>query len=321
MQDFEKKAVIGEGSHALVYLVENEQGEKRALKVYKPEPGKYADMERNFLVEASALLKVAHPNIVKLYDFSVEKDRFSLLMEYCPYGCLKFQLEDKGSFPLNKTLKTGISILRGLMELHANNIIHRDIKPDNILQGENGTVKLADFGLATDETELLGKRPKGTVAYMSPEQYTEFHKVDERSDIYSLGATLFHLYTGKELFESDDLDDILESHRLETTPALTEYIPDCPQSFNYIIRKMISKNPADRYQNAATALEDFEACFKGAQNINELPSIKQFKELANSSESIQVNAKQKINKTAISLIIAVIGLICLSLFFFIKGGS
>ena len=100
MQDFKKKAVIGEGSHAQVFLVENDQGEQRALKVYKPTKDKYEEMKRNFLVEASTLLKVSSPNIVKLYDFSVEEDSFNLLMEYCPYGSLKFHLEDKGAAAL-----------------------------------------------------------------------------------------------------------------------------------------------------------------------------------------------------------------------------
>ena len=325
MQEFEKKAVIGEGSHAQVFLVENEQGKKRALKVYMPEPGKYEDMERNFLVEATSLLKVTHPNIVKLYDFSVEEDRFNLLMEYCAYGSLKFQLEDKGKFSLKKSIKSGISILRGLIELHAHNIIHRDIKPDNILQGEDGTLKIADLGLATDETDLLDHNPRGTVAYMSPEQYTSFNKVDERSDIYSLGATLFHLYTGEELFEGDDLDDILESHALETTPALTEHIIDCPQSFNYVIRKMIAKNPADRYQTAIEALDDLEACHNGATLINQLPSIMNFKTLVDSSTQIYASPneskKNRLRKKSTILLLVALIIIGASLGYLLSKNS
>ena len=287
MQEYKKKAVVGEGSHAQVFLVENDQGEQRALKVYQPTKDKYEEMKKNFLIEASTLLKVNSPNIVKLYDFSVEEDRFNLLMEFCPYGSLKFHLEDKGAFNLSKTIKAGISLLRALIELHSNKIVHRDIKPDNILQGENGTIKLADLGLARDEEDLLDHCPRGTVAYMSPEQYTDFNNVDERSDIYSLGATLFHLYTGRELFESEKIEDVLESHQLETTPALTEYVIDCPQSFNYVVRKMISKNPADRYQTAEENLADMQACHDGAMMINELPSIVDFKEFANSTAEFE----------------------------------
>ena len=322
MQEYKKKAVIGEGSHAQVFLVENDQGVKRALKVYKPEPGKYEEMKKNFLIEASALLKVNSPNIVKLYDFSVEEDRFNLLMEFCPYGSLKFHLKDKGTFNLSKSIKAGISILRALVEMHSNKIIHRDIKPDNILQGEGGTLKLADFGLARDEEDLLDHCPRGTVAYMSPEQYTDFNNVDERSDIYSLGATLFHLYTGRELFESESIEDILESHALETTPALTEHVADCPQSFNYVIRKMISKNPADRYQSASTALEDFQACLDGAENINQLPSILKFKELADSSTSIPAQSlESNSNKKLILALIAAIVLIGCSLPFILNNNK
>ncbi|MCM8528684.1 MAG: serine/threonine protein kinase, partial [Lentisphaeraceae bacterium] len=278
-------------------------------------------------VEASTLLKVSSPNIVKLYDFSVEEDSFNLLMEYCPYGSLKFHLEDKGAYNLNRSIKAGISMLRALIELHSNNIVHRDVKPDNILQGENGTLKLADLGLARDEQDLLDHCPRGTVAYMSPEQYTDFNNVDERSDIYSLGATLFHLYTGRELFESESIEDVLESHALETTPALTEFVIDCPQSFNYVVRKMISKNPADRYQTAEEALADMQSCLDGAILINELPSILNFKELANSTaemEAIQfapspTEEEKKTNKALPIALIAAVLLIACTLPFFMDG--
>ena len=321
MQDFKKIAVVGEGSHAQVFLVENDEGEQRALKVYQPAKDKYEDMKNNFLCEASALLKVSSPNIVKLYDFSVEDDRFNLLMEYCPYGSLKFHLEEKGRFKLKKAIKAGISMLRALEDLHANNIIHRDIKPDNILQGENGVLKLADLGLARGEEDMLDHCPRGTVAYMSPEQYTDFNDVDERSDIYSLGATLFHLYTGRELFESERLEDILESHALETTPALTEYIEDCPQSFNYVIRKMISKNPADRYQTAKENLADMQACFDGALNINELPSISEFKKLADSSTAIPVFEPESASpkKSRTPLIAAVLAMLFIPVILMLMG--
>ena len=315
MQEYKKKAVVGEGSHAQVFLVENDQGEQRALKVYKPTKDKYEEMKNNFLVEASALLKVNSPNIVKLYDFSVEEDRFNLLMEFCPYGSLKFHLQEKGSFNLQKTLKAGISMLRALIELHTNNIVHRDIKPDNILQGQGGSLKLADLGLARDEEDLLDHCPRGTVAYMSPEQYTDFNNVDERSDIYSLGATLFHLYTGRELFESESIEDILESHALETTPAVTEFVQECPQSLNYVIRKMIAKNPADRYQTAEEALEDMEACHNGAVNINELPSIMNFKEFANSTaemEAIAFPQTEEKGKSKLVINIALVAVIIIA---------
>ena len=323
MQEYKKKAVVGEGSHAQVFLVENDQGEQRALKVYKPTKDKYEDMKKNFLIEASTLLKVNSPNIVKLYDFSVEEDRFNLLMEFCPYGSFKFHLEDKGSFDLRKTLKAGISLLRALIELHSNNIIHRDIKPDNILQGNGGTIKLADLGLARDEEDLLDHCPRGTVAYMSPEQYTDFNNVDERSDIYSLGATLFHLYTGRELFESEKLEDILESHALETTPAVTEFVNDCPQSFNYVIRKMISKNPADRYQTAEENLADMQACHNGVLNLNELPSILDVKEFANSTAEIEAvtliqNEEKGKSKLPLNILLIVIILIACTLPFFLN---
>ncbi len=320
MQDFKKLAIIGEGSHSKVFLVETAEGEKLALKVYEPRPKKLAEYKILFLNETAALTRLSHLNIIKMLDFKLEETSFCLLMEYCPYGSLKHQLHEEGRFNLRKTLKVGISVLKGLQEMHARNIIHRDVKPDNIVQGNNGIIKLIDFSLAKIDQDLLGLTPRGSVAYIAPEQYTNFNGVDPRTDIYSLGATLFHLYTGRELFESNDLSDILESHLMQVTPALTTYVEDCPPSFNYCVRKMICKNPADRYQDTKEALADLQACYDGILNIHELPSILNFKQLAQTIElpKPQIPAKTTSNFHLWVITGLLITIITLAIIFILK---
>lgn len=278
MNGIKKIGLLGEGAYARVYLAENSSGIKFALKKYSFDKGHEEELRVYFKAESAIYEKELSNNVVKLYDMWEEEKKLCLLFEYCEYGCMKHQLEEKGPFDLRQTLKAGISVLNALESLHKENIIHRDIKPHNILQGRKGVLKLADLGLAKVEGNKELKHSHGSVAYISPEQYLDYNNVDERSDIYSLGATLFQLYTGKELYTGKDLNDILDSHQNCIVPNLREIRSDCPLSFNHALRKMVAKKPGDRYQTAAEARKDLEKIFKGSETIHELPSIKEFKE-------------------------------------------
>lgn len=278
MNDIKKIGLLGEGAYAKVYLAEDSNGIQFALKEYPRDSKNEEELRIYFKAEASIYEKELSNNVVKLYDMWEEEKKLCLLFEYCEYGCMKHQLKEKGRFDLRRTLKAGISVLNALESLHKEGIIHRDIKPHNILQGRKGVLKLADLGLAKVEGNKELKHARGSVAYISPEQYRDYNNVDERSDIYSLGATLFQLYTGKELYTGKDLDDILDSHQNCIVPNLREIRSDCPLSFNHALRKMVAKKPADRYQTAAEARKDLEKIFKGSETIHELPSIQDFKE-------------------------------------------
>ena len=118
MKGFDKIKILGEGSHAKVFLVENDQGEELALKVFQPSETEYEDIKKNFLIEAAMLLQVNSPYIVRLYDFSIEVETFHLLMEYCEFGCLKNQLDNNGPFEFSRILNIGLSCLNGLLALH-----------------------------------------------------------------------------------------------------------------------------------------------------------------------------------------------------------
>lgn len=313
MKNYKKIGLLGEGSHAKVFLAEDEGMQKYAQKRFNTDGEQLEEVKTRFLIEKTALTRLRSPNIVQLIDVINTDNELSLIMEYCEYGSIKEQFKIKGRFTLEKSIKVGLSILSGLEDMHEQALIHRDIKPDNILQGEAGTLKIADMGLVKG-TEFDIKFCEGTVAYMAPEQYLDYHNVDERSDIYSVGATLYELYTGSRVFDAEDINDILDLHQNCIVPSLKERRTECPLSFNHVIRKMIAKNPADRYASATEAKNDLQAIIDGAENINELPSIKNFKSFAKEQSNLP---KKKQQTKAFAILAGVIGLLAL-LFILIK---
>ncbi|MCM8532171.1 MAG: serine/threonine protein kinase [Lentisphaeraceae bacterium] len=311
MKNYNKIGLLGEGSHAKVFLVEDEGMQKYALKRFNLDGEQFEEVNTRFLIEKTALTRLRSQNIVQLIDVVNTDEELSLIMEYCEYGSIKEQFELKGRFTLQKSIKVGLSILSGLEDMHEQALIHRDIKPDNVLQGNEGILKIADMGLVKG-TEFDIKICEGTVAYMAPEQYLDYHNVDERSDIYSVGATLYELYTGSRVFDGKDIDDILDSHQNCIVPSLKELRSECPLSFNHVIRKMIAKNPADRYPSATEAKDDLEAIINGSKTINELPSIRNFKSFAEE----QSNRPKKQKRTKVFAILAgVFALVVLTLTF------
>lgn len=234
-------------------------------------------------------------------------------MELCQHGCLKSQLKTIGPFSLERTIMSGLSILDGLEAIHQAGFLHRDLKPDNILQGDDGILKIADMGLAKG-TDFENKYCQGTVAYMSPEQHKDYNNTDERSDIYSVGATLYYIYTGEEFFSGNSIEDILDSHKNCIIPSLKDSRPDCSLTFNHVVRKMIAKKPADRYQNVNEARLDLEAVLNGVQGINELPSIQNIKVLADtlSNEDVPVLTASVFSQSKIYAMVALL-VLCLGI--------
>ena len=314
MPEYTKLNLLGEGSHAKVYLVSGSDGQQYALKEFLlGQDEDFDELQSRFLVEKTVLTQVQNQNVVKLIDTIELGMERSIVMELCQHGCLKSQLKNIGPFSLERTIMSGLSILDGLEGMHQAGFLHRDLKPDNILQGEGGVLKIADMGLAKG-TDFENKYCQGTVAYMSPEQHTDYNNTDERSDIYSVGATLYHLYTGEELFSGNSIEDILDSHKNCIIPSLKHSRPDCSLTFNHVVRKMIAKKPADRYQNVSEVRLDLEAVLNGVQGINELPSIQNIKVLADtlSNEDIPFLTAPGLSQNKIYGMVALL-VICLGI--------
>lgn len=255
---------LGEGGFGAVYLAEDNIGREVALKVLHPQVANDEMMSGYFRREAVALGKMSHPNIVLIHTFEQEEGKTYIVMEYVDGPTLSRVLKQGEKLPLDDTLAIFVQVLRALAHAHSKGVIHRDIKPGNIMLTEAGEVKVGDFGIArVAGTEKLTKTGTGagSLLYMSPEQING-KGIDQRSDIYSLGATFYQMLTGSTPFQGDSDYEIMTKQLNEPPPPLRDLRGDLPPALEAIVLKALAKKQADRYQTAdemAQAIEDLRA--------------------------------------------------------------
>ena len=268
---------IGSGGMADVYKARcHKLNRYVAIKVLRRE---YCDNEsfvRKFTVEAQSTAGLIHPNIVNMYDVGFDQDLHYIIMEYVDGETLKHYIVMElaegmtlkryirryGRLSARETVDFAIQIASGLQAAHEHHIIHRDIKPQNILVSDSGTIKVTDFGIARAATgdDTISSSAMGSVRYLSPEQARGGY-ADERSDIYSLGITIYEMATGKVPFDGENTVAIALMHlRDEITPPRC-YFPDIPSSLEKIILKCTMKQPEQRYQSAAELILDLQKVF------------------------------------------------------------
>ncbi|GMV80754.1 MAG: hypothetical protein AMXMBFR7_19380 [Planctomycetota bacterium] len=258
---------IGEGAMGVVFKARQVSLDREvALKVVKPEVAKDATFLERFQREARSSAQLNHPNIVRGID--VGQDEASGLwyfaMEYVDGPSLKDVLARDGTLPEGRALRIVLQVARALECAAKQNIVHRDIKPDNVMLAKGEVVKLADLGLAKridSENAALTQTGKtvGTPYYMAPEQIRgEQQKIDQRTDLYALGATLFHLVTGRPPFHGASGAAILALHLKEPAPRAKSLNPKLSEGINALIAKLLEKEPAQRYQSARELAERVE---------------------------------------------------------------
>ena len=254
---------IGSGGMADVYKARcHKLNRYVAIKVLRRE---YCDNEsfvRKFTVEAQSTAGLIHPNIVNIYDAGNEEGIHYIVMELAEGMTLKRYIRRYGRLSARETVDFAIQIASGLQAAHEHHIIHRDIKPQNILVSDSGTIKVTDFGIARAATgdDTISSSAMGSVRYLSPEQARGGY-ADERSDIYSLGITIYEMATGKVPFDGENTVAIALMHlRDEITPPRC-YFPDIPSSLEKIILKCTMKQPEQRYQSAAELILDLQKVF------------------------------------------------------------
>lgn len=256
---------IGSGGMADVYMaIDQKLNRKVAVKVLKPE---YVDDEKflkKFQTEAQAIASLTHPNIVNIYDVGVEDGVNYIVMELAGGITLKEYIKRKGRLSPQETVDISLQIASALSHAHNHHIIHRDIKPQNILISDDGMIKVTDFGIAkaaNANTVTSTATAIGSVHYISPEQ-AKGRFCDEKSDIYSLGITMYEMVTGRVPFDHENGVTIALMHlQNEITPPseITEGIPD---SLEKIILKCVMKKPEERYQTADELIEDLKLVFQ-----------------------------------------------------------
>lgn len=251
--------VIGVGGMAYVYKAFDKVCNRVvAVKILKDEFMSDAQFRRRFTNESKAITMLSHGNIVDVYDVSLEGDALYIVMEYIDGITLKEYMEKKGALSSVEAIHFIRQILKGLAHAHERGIVHRDIKPHNIILLKDGTIKITDFGIARltkFDTQTISDMTIGSVHYISPEQASG-DRTDERSDIYSVGIILYEMLTGRLPFEADTAVAVALK-QVQAQPELpTELNPDLAQGLEDITLKAIMKDPALRYQSAGAMLAD-----------------------------------------------------------------
>ena len=253
---------IGEGGMAVVY-----KGKDRllnryvAIKILSPEYTKDEQFIESFRRESQAAAGLSHPNIVGVYDVGKEGNIHFIVMELIDGKTLSEVIKEKGRLEYKEAINITLQVASALSLAHKNQIIHRDIKPHNILITSTGVAKLADFGIAkaVSAATIAGGSNKimGSVHYFSPEQARGAY-VDERSDIYSLGIVLFEMLTGKVPFDGDNPVSIALMHINDPMPSLTKEVPGVPPQLEKIVNKATEKYQSNRYRNVDEMISDLE---------------------------------------------------------------
>jgi len=264
---YELKHVIGHGGGSTVYLAEDEATHQQvAVKLLPVVAALNAEYTRRFLTEARLATQIDHPNMVHVYDYGRDNGHFYLVMEYIDGPSAKARIIRDGRLPWPEAVRLAIQVAEGLAAGAKEGIIHRDVKPENILIDSNGMAHIADLGLAKEEgvnEPLPSDTSLGTPDYMSPEQVSNSEEVDFRTDIYALGATLFHMICGKAPFTGRSAYEVMVKHVSAALPSPTKYVPDLPPEVGDVMRKMMARDPDDRYQSYEELIADLEALLAG----------------------------------------------------------
>ncbi len=250
---------IGTGGMSDVYKAKDYKLNRFvAVKVLKQEFSENANFVSKFWVEAQAAAGLMHPNIVNVYDVGEEGGTYYIVMELVEGITLKKYIERKARLSVKEAISIAIQVSMGLEAAHNNHIIHRDIKPQNIIISKEGKVKVTDFGIAKAATSnTITSNVMGSVHYTSPEQARGGYS-DEKSDIYSLGITMFEMLTGRVPFNGETTVAIAIKHIQEEMPSPREYVPEIPISVEQIVCKCCQKSPDRRYQSMQELIADLK---------------------------------------------------------------
>ncbi len=251
--------VVGAGGMSIVYKARCHRLNRNvAIKVLKPEFSRDQNFVTKFRVEAQASAGLTHPNIVNVYDVYDDEGVYFIVMELVEGITLKDYIAENGRLSMDKAIDFAIQIASGLEAAHESHVIHRDIKPQNIIVSKNGNLKVTDFGIAkAASSNTLTSGAMGSVHYISPEQARGGYS-DERSDIYSLGITMYEMVTGRVPFEGDNNVSVALMHIQSDMIPPRQYYPDIYSSFEKVILKATQKKPERRYLTASALIADLK---------------------------------------------------------------
>lgn len=269
-QRYELQELIGKGGMAMVYRAcDLRTGHSVAIKILRSEFSQDEEFLSRFQREAQAASKMSHHNIVNLLDVGMDGDSRYLVMEYVQGKTLKEVIKEKGKMPHQVAAQIAIRILAALQHAHKNGIIHRDIKPQNILVHADGHIKVADFGIArmTDSSTLTkGDNVMGSVHYFSPEQASG-EAATEKSDLYSVGVVLYEMLTGRVPFDGDTPVSVAMQHLRSQPTPIRQLAPEVPEPLCRVVETAMEKDPKYRYQSALSMAADLRSALEGRSEL------------------------------------------------------
>ncbi|MBD5471112.1 MAG: Stk1 family PASTA domain-containing Ser/Thr kinase [Lachnospiraceae bacterium] len=271
---YEALEKIGTGGMSDVYKAKDQKLNRFvAIKVLKQEFSENRNFVSKFRVEAQAAAGLMHPNIVNVYDVGEEDGIHYIVMELVEGITLKKYIEKKSRLTTKEAISIAIQVSMGIEAAHNNHIIHRDIKPQNIIISKEGKVKVTDFGIAkAASSNTITSNVMGSVHYTSPEQARGGFS-DEKSDIYSLGITMFEMLAGRVPFNGDTTVSIAIKHIQDEMPDIREFVPDLPISVENIVKKCTQKSPDRRYQCMADIIKDLKHSLINPDDVIAQPDV------------------------------------------------
>ncbi len=259
------EAKIGSGGMSTVYLARDETLDRQvAVKLMHREMSEQPEQFERFNMEARAVAKLSHPNVVTVIDAGEDEGRPYIVFEYVEGETLKQRISRVGALDVQEAIAYSIEIARGLSVAHERNLVHRDVKPQNILIDRTGRAKLTDFGISRqleqDGMTATG-RVLGTTDYVAPEQAMG-HRVDPRSDVYSLGVVLYEMLTGDVPFEAESQVGVAMKHVNELLPDVQIRRPEVSATVALVVERATSKEPGERYQSVGEMIDDLQTALE-----------------------------------------------------------
>jgi serine/threonine protein kinase len=259
---YELEKLVGSGGMSNVFRAHDRLLERTvALKILHEQYTRDDDYVERFRHEARAVAQLAHPNIVTVIDRGEQEGRQFIVFEYVDGENLK-ELSNRGPLDAREAIRLALQIARALAFAHERGLVHRDVKPQNVLLNEDGQAKVTDFGIARS-LDVHGMTQTGTVLgtsdYIAPEQ-ARGQKVDPKTDIYSLGVVLYELLSGEVPFSGDNFVAVAMRHVNEPAPSVLDRRPDCPPRLDLAIQRAMSKDPEDRFESMGDFVVELEAC-------------------------------------------------------------
>ena len=295
---------IGEGGMANVYLANDTILDRKvAIKVLRGDLSNDEKFIRRFQREALSVSNLSHPNIVEVYDVGEEDGQYYIVMEYIEGKTLKQLLKKRETLTLTEVIDIMLQLTDGLAHAHESYIIHRDIKPQNIMILDNGLVKITDFGIAMalNATQLTQTNSvMGSVRYLPPEQ-ANGKSATVKSDIYSLGILMYELITGSVPFKGDNAVEIALKHMKEKIPSIRKQNPTIPQTVENIVIKATAKNPRNRYDSVKEMHEDLEVCME-KENVKKVTFEYPENDIDDSEPITNKKEKKKIEKPKVEYV-------------------